>query len=220
MGGENMSLIACSPQGQMDRRDQPFCGTSSDWKRERIEKEKFMQMKAQKTNNIKQSKLRDERMDVHLRRKRVSNGALIQQSKRSKQKKKQRKSKRRNSKKQKRMSRKRGSTQYAVPDNVDILSSDDEDINHRLNLMNNPKTRCLHKRDDGVTSLPIPRQKKYVIRLTSTSLKDYELTKMGGKEAPICEQNLFETEDEETTEYEEEEESVPDPLDYSEDEFD
>merc|ERR1712228_2367 len=100
--------------------------------------------------------------------------------------------------KKKRISRKRGKTQYSVPKDVDILSEDEEDKNHRLNLMNNAKkSRFNHRRDEGVTHLPIPRKKKYVIRVTSNSLKEYELTN-DLKEAPIDKSNLFETEDEET----------------------
>merc|ERR1712228_372442 len=104
-----------------------------------------------------------------------------------------------------------GKTQYAVDETIDILSSDDEDKNHRLNLMNNSKSRFKHARQEGCTSLPIPRKKKYVIRVTTNSLKEYELNNGNPlNEAPIDKKNLFETEDEETED--EDEESTSDEI--------
>ena len=50
-----------------------------------------------------------------------------------------------------------------------------------------------------VTSLPIPRKdsKNYLIKLTTNSLKEYELNRKY-LDAPVDGNNVFETEDEET----------------------
>ena len=138
--GADLSLIACSPHHQnhnsktTKRNNPPFCGSAfmTDWNRERIEKQKFL--KAQKTRKTKTDEMN---VDIKTRRDRVSNGALITQSKRSKKRK---------------QSRSRGKTQCAVPKDVDILS--DEERVHRLNLMNtSSKSRFRHTRREGVCSI-------------------------------------------------------------------
>eukprot|EP01084_Bolivina_argentea_P126145 223419_1 len=219
--GTGISLITCAPNHDSNKPqdflniDRPFCGlqdTLKELNREKIEKERFIKHQNSVTiQNNKQNKIDSDEI----------NNILVERTRRHKFNENLKKKSMSKHKKSDKIehTETQSSLECQNKPSHPIVPIDNSFThpkhNGNLNIHFRKKHNRSHIRTKTITRLPIPPprrdkknykknyqknyqtnyQKNYIIRITSDSLGEYELTKQG---LPINVNDLYDAEDEET----------------------